>query len=230
MAGATGNVYCGLHEFEDMAFVLHLLGKGDLLADVGANIGSYSILAASRGARAVTFEPGPEARARLEDNVRLNGFEEAVEVRAEAVGATEGEAAFTVGRDTVNHLLVAGEKGSSESVKVTTLDTALGNRAPTLIKIDVEGGETDVLTGAVRSLSSEGLLGLIVEIWDPLECNAGVRLREGGFVPVTYEPFTRTLSSSAEGLRGNTIFVRDAAMVQKRLRSTPSVSVLGSRL
>src|ERR1700687_3946356 len=46
MAGATGNIYCGLHEFEDMAFLLHFLRSDDVFADVGANIGSYTILAA----------------------------------------------------------------------------------------------------------------------------------------------------------------------------------------
>lgn len=34
MTGATGNVYVGLHEFEDMAFVLHFLRAGDLLEDI----------------------------------------------------------------------------------------------------------------------------------------------------------------------------------------------------
>lgn len=42
MTGATGNVYCCLNEFADMGFLLHLLRKGDLFIDVGANIGSYS--------------------------------------------------------------------------------------------------------------------------------------------------------------------------------------------
>jgi hypothetical protein len=37
---ATGNLYVGLHEFEEMAFLLHFLRRGDLFADVGANVGS----------------------------------------------------------------------------------------------------------------------------------------------------------------------------------------------
>jgi hypothetical protein len=41
----SGNIYAGLHEFGDMAFVLHFLRAGDLFADVGANIGSYTVLA-----------------------------------------------------------------------------------------------------------------------------------------------------------------------------------------
>src|SRR6478609_823915 len=47
MTGATGNIYCGLHEFADMAFVLHALRPGDLFVDVGANIGSYTVLASA---------------------------------------------------------------------------------------------------------------------------------------------------------------------------------------
>jgi len=60
MTGATGNLYVGLHEFTDMAFVLHLLRSADLFVDVGANIGSYTVLAAAgAGAtcRAIASEP-----------------------------------------------------------------------------------------------------------------------------------------------------------------------------
>ena len=58
MTGATGNIYAGLHEFVDMAFCLHLLRSGDLFVDVGANIGSYTVLASKvAGANSVTLEP-----------------------------------------------------------------------------------------------------------------------------------------------------------------------------
>lgn len=57
MRGATGNIYVGLMEFEDMAFVLHFLRNDDVFIDVGANVGVYSILAASRGADVVAMEP-----------------------------------------------------------------------------------------------------------------------------------------------------------------------------
>ncbi len=39
--GITGNIYCGLHEFPDMAFLLHVLREEDLFVDIGANVGSY---------------------------------------------------------------------------------------------------------------------------------------------------------------------------------------------
>jgi hypothetical protein len=60
MTGATGNIYGGLHEFADMLFVLHFLRQGDLFLDVGANIGSSTVLASGvRGARTWAFEPDP---------------------------------------------------------------------------------------------------------------------------------------------------------------------------
>jgi hypothetical protein len=74
MYGATGNVYCGLHEFEEMAFLLHFLRPGDTFADVGANIGSFSVLAGSVGARAVAFEPG-ERFEDLQRNARHNRYD-----------------------------------------------------------------------------------------------------------------------------------------------------------
>src|SRR5687768_11251882 len=66
MSGATGNVYCGFHEFEDMALVVHALRPADTFVDVGANIGSYTVLAgAVAGARVVAFEPAPATFAHL---------------------------------------------------------------------------------------------------------------------------------------------------------------------
>src|SRR6478752_1702566 len=70
MAGATGNIYVGLHEFADMMFVLHFLRGGDLFLDIGANVGSYVILA-SGVCRATTwaFEPDPNTVCNLKRNV-----------------------------------------------------------------------------------------------------------------------------------------------------------------
>jgi len=56
MTGATGNIDCGLHEFADMAFVLHTLRAEDVFLDIGANVGTYSVLASDVcGARTIAF-------------------------------------------------------------------------------------------------------------------------------------------------------------------------------
>ena len=56
MTGATGNLYCGLHEYNEMYFLLHFLRQEDTFADIGANIGSYTILAAGHvGSKVFSF-------------------------------------------------------------------------------------------------------------------------------------------------------------------------------
>src|SRR5579885_744965 len=112
MTGATGNVYCGLHEFEDMAFVLHALRPEDLFVDVGANVGSYTILASgAAGARCISFEPAPSAYRALLDNIRLNDLLYRVEARNECLAAAPGEVQLTSGLDTVNHVVMHPQNG-----------------------------------------------------------------------------------------------------------------------
>ena len=76
MAGIAANVFFGLQDFEEMAFLMHLLDADDAFVDVGANRGSYSLLAAGvSGAETWAFEPNPEAYLGLMRNVRLNRLE-----------------------------------------------------------------------------------------------------------------------------------------------------------
>ena len=100
LTGATGNVYCGLHEYEDMAFVLHLLRPGDLFVDIGANIGSYTLLASAAGANILCFEPVRSTFESLLDNIHLNRLETRVEARNQAVGRAGGEIEMIVDQDT----------------------------------------------------------------------------------------------------------------------------------
>ena len=96
MTGATGNVYAGLHDYSEMAFLLHFLRPNDLFYDVGANVGSYTVLASGVcRARTLAFEPDPEAAAALRRNVEFNGLADLVSVRDFAVGSSEGVAGFT---------------------------------------------------------------------------------------------------------------------------------------
>ena len=130
-----------------------LLGSGQCAVDVGANVGYFSLLMSRRvGERGtvLAFEPVPGTRRRLEQNVALNSDSQ-VEVRAEAVGASVAEVELHLG--TATHSGVASLRpidGSEGALRVpqTTLDAALGDRRPTLLKIDVEGAEAGVLDGA----------------------------------------------------------------------------------
>lgn len=165
MTGATGNWYCGLHEFEDMSFVMHSLRSGDLFVDVGANIGSYSILAARGGAEVIAIEPIPSTFQALRRNVVLNEFGDRIQALNIGLGKEAGELRFTADRDTVNHVLAEGEIVEKVvTVPIRRLDDVLDGRVPVLMKIDVEGFETEVIAGAQKTLSSPVLQAVIMEL------------------------------------------------------------------
>jgi len=106
MTGATGNIYTGLHEFEEMSFVLHFLRKDDVMFDIGANIGSYTILAgAVVGAECFAFEPIPDTFGHLIDNVNINGIYEKVKCYNIGIADKNGILKFTSNLDTCNHVV-----------------------------------------------------------------------------------------------------------------------------
>jgi len=222
MSGATGNWYCGLHEVRDMAFVLHLLRADDHFLDVGANVGSFTILAGGAvGARVTSVEPIPETFAHLERNVALNGL--AARVRACQCGLSDSSGAlrFTKGLDTVNRILAEGEDSGVE-VPVRTLDDLVGSDVPVLIKIDVEGHERSVLLGASRTLADPRLLAVVMETngsgarYGISDAELVSLMQVHGFSAYGYDPFDRRLVDASQA-DGNTVFVRDRATVQARV-------------
>lgn len=224
MTGATGNLYFGLHEFADMGFVLHMLRAGDLFCDIGANIGSFTILAAKvAGADVIAFEPDDNTVAMLARNIAANEVRARVEVHRSALGDREQDLWFTSGMDTINHVADADTPGAVR-VHGTTLDAVLADRVPLLIKIDVEGHEPAVIAGAIATLSSPQLQAVEVET---VTQDIADMLAAHGFGQRHYDPFTRRLSSTPVHPANNSLYVRDESFVAQRLETAPSVDVYG---
>lgn len=240
MTGATGNVYCGLHEFEDMAFVLHALRPDDLFVDVGANVGAYTVLASGAvGARCISFEPAPRAYRALLDNLRLNDLMARVEARNECLAAAPGEAEFTSDLDTVNHVVAQPQRGvDTVRVPVTTLDIALAGRAPAMLKIDVEGYETSVIEGADQTLRSPSLRAVLMELngsgerygFDDRRLHE--RMLRYDFTPAGYDPARRELRSREwqASSEGNLLYLRDPESLRPRLADAPRRALHGMLL
>jgi FkbM family methyltransferase len=225
MFGATGNIYVGLHEFRDMIFLLHLLRADDLFLDIGANVGTYTILASGIcKARTWAFEPDPRTVADLNANIALNALGERVRVFEVALGPSDGEVAFTVGLDTVNHVAAASDL-HVRTVKQQRLDALMGGELPVLAKLDVEGYEDDVLAGAAGVLANGGLKALEIETITPATVDL---LTRNGFARAYYDPAERRLHRDRPDLASsNALFVRDWDFVAARVAAAPPVSVLG---
>ena len=227
MKGATGNIYCGIHEFVDMAFLLHILRPKDLFVDVGANIGSYTILASVVvGASTIAVEPDAKAMRALRRNVELNGVCGLVTTVEAAVGTTAGTANFTIGLDCTNHI-ASGRNEQSREVIMRTLDSVVGDSAPVLMKFDVEGFEDEVIAGAKHTLQRKSLLAIETEGSSEVVTNA---LLEAGFGRMYYDPFSRRLLTSPRHQQSNALFVRDRERVEARLQSASPRRILGRDL
>ena len=235
MTGATGNLYAGLHDFEDMSFLLHLLRDEDMFMDIGSNIGSYTILASGAiRCRSIAIEPIPSTYEHLKNNISVNQMEERVEALNIGLGSKHSTLLFTNTQDTVNHVAVDGEKDTTE-VSVQTLDGILKScTCPLLIKIDVEGFETEVLLGGKNTLNNPDLKAVIIELngsgarYGYKDADIHAMFITAGFRPYAYEPFTRQLTElNAYSDESNTIYIRDVDFVKNRIRVSDAFKVLG---
>lgn len=236
MTGATGNIYCGLHEFEDMSFLLHFLRPEDLFVDVGANVGSYTVLASGHvGANSFAFEPIRTTYERLKNNISINHMEEKVKAYNMGIGARKDVLRFTANLDTVNHVVTESDEEDFIEVEVDSLDEMLGTQCPSLIKIDVEGFETEVLAGAAGLLERNSLKALIIELngsgkkygYNDDDIHRGLLKRN--FRPYSYNPYTRILTELQEHGDSNTIYIRDLQYVNSRLEKAVPLEMLGIR-
>jgi FkbM family methyltransferase len=226
MRGATGNLYCGLHEWPDMAFALHLLRPGDLFIDVGANVGTYTVLAASVAkASVIALEPSGEALPSLRDNIRINHVDDKVKIVEACAGRANGVIQFSKGEGPENHVLASFELAKpSQAVPVVRLDDIAAAKDAVLLKIDVEGMEEEVLAGAANLINSSSLKSVLTEGRQPY-CEQA--LLSAGFIPCDYEPFSRLLISNVLTKNPNQLWVKDPSWVYSRLKNSARFSVLG---
>ncbi|MGH7474752.1 MAG: FkbM family methyltransferase [Longimicrobiales bacterium] len=158
--GKVLRVLLGTYERAQTEAFERLVEHGQVVFDLGAHVGYYSILAARRvgpTGTVIAFEPDPRNVRSLRRHARLNRAQRLRIVEA-AVGDHEGPAGFAAGTGTgTGHVVGAvGSNGSTRAVQLTTIDhhVARAGLVPDLIKIDVEGAEAAVLRGGRRTLQS----------------------------------------------------------------------------
>jgi FkbM family methyltransferase len=235
MTGSTGNWYCGLHEPFEMGLVLHGLRAGDLFLDVGANVGSYSLLAGGAvGAHVIAVEPIPATFGKLLANIRLNDLAERIEARCCGLSDAEGELRFTSDDDTMNRIALPGEDVATVAVRVTTLDALCAGRVPAIIKIDVEGHERQVLAGGGETLGSPGVRAVLLETngsgrkYGVEDAELVAVMTEHGFQAFSYDPFERRFSADRRGL--NTIFLRDEEDMAAICKAAPRYTLVNGSI
>ena len=151
---ATHGCWLGIYERRTQRLFSQQLSPGDVVFDVGAHVGFYSLLASrlvGPAGRVVAFEPLPRNLELLERHFSHNATSNVTVVKA-AVGERTGEERFAgKGEPSMGSLAAEGEL-----VDLVCIDDLVDRGdvpPPRLIKIDVEGAESRVLQGAAATLA-----------------------------------------------------------------------------
>lgn len=179
---------------------LDTVQTGDVVCDVGANIGLYALLAALRGAAVYAVEPHVANAARLLRNVGLNAAALArtkgsVRVLTVALHETPGFLPFhyidhapgSSGSQLGHMISEAGnafQPVGTELKCAMTLDTLVASgivAAPTMVKIDVDGNEPAILRGMRKTLHAGSVRSLQVETHPKTDAEILALMGEAGY-------------------------------------------------
>ena len=140
----------------------------DVAIDIGANIGRHTVAIAKNASIVFAVEPDTDSYKLLSENIILNKLGEKVVPLNVACSDKEGEVTFF--RDefypTSNSITVKkNDSMTEEKVKCSTVDIICKDQDIDLIKVDVEGGELDVLKGAFNTITRFEPI-IIFEAWN----------------------------------------------------------------
>ena len=162
---------CGLMGQAEKRFLERTIAPGMRIADIGANLGLYSLLLArlaGPGGKVFAFEPAAPMVEALRHNL-IDNAATAVQVFPCAVGATAGEgilqpAAFNSGNTALTHRRDAGDE-TALRVSIRSLDEALAGQSLDFIKMDVQGWEGEIWQGMDGLLRANPHLAVYFEFW-----------------------------------------------------------------
>jgi FkbM family methyltransferase len=147
--------WSGFYEYEKQELFRSLVKTGDVVFDVGANVGYYTLLAATLVGPSGTvhsFEPSPRNASILRKHISCNRLVN-VEFHEAAVSDKDGEAFFDFGE--MPEMGFLSDEGDCRvlTLRLDSIWKRGTGVVPNLLKIDVEGAEMQVLDGAVELIS-----------------------------------------------------------------------------
>jgi len=209
-------VFGGSYELREQKFIQQILAGGDWAVDVGANVGSFTLLAAKcvgRFGRVFAYEPNPKTAKLLSKSVVLNWMHDRIAIRSVAAGDITGTVHLSFFPERLGDAMVdqqrvensvfsetASSLGEQNMLTVEVPCVTLDSEFPLdlhikLLKIDAEGHEGAVLRGARCLLDCQCVDFLLIEVfrevagsrWGALLAELN-RLIELGYVPCTLTP------------------------------------------
>ena len=144
--------------------ILKTLNEDDLILDIGANLGYYSLIAASYNYNVLAFEPFEENYNKFESSILLNSFHNKIKIYKNIVSekSHEKKSLKVVPGPIINYgcIKVEEEKGDIETI---ALDDFNINKNIGILKIDVEGHEYHVIQGCKNLIINNQVKNIIIE-------------------------------------------------------------------
>ena len=147
----------GIWQPEESRLVAALLGPGDCAVDAGAHVGYFTVLMSrmvGRRGKVWAFEPEPDNFALLQANVRRNRCGNVTLARV-ALGGQTGSATLFLARGNLgDHRLHRVDGRAAIAVSVRRLDDGLDGGRIDFMKIDTQGSEAGILSGAAGTIAA----------------------------------------------------------------------------
>ena len=170
-------------EPDTISWLENNLKDNSVFYDIGANVGAYSMVAGliaskMKNSKIYSFEPVPQTFSTLLKNVNINLLFEKINCFPVALGRiTEilpinlsseisGDAMHAVGKpiDAYGNKFIPKIQYNIMCFSLDQFIDLYKLDLPTLIKIDVDGTELDILNGALKTIASDSLKGILVEV------------------------------------------------------------------
>jgi FkbM family methyltransferase len=145
--GATMAEVFHRHDYEPPPEVAAALGEPRSILDLGANIGLFGLFAARRwpGSKIVAYEADPDNAVVHERAIAVNGLAERWSLVTAAAGASEREVELAAGRAMGSFVVQPGTNVGVPTIRVPVRDVLAEVQAADLVKVDIEGGEWEIL-------------------------------------------------------------------------------------
>jgi len=160
------------HEKYELSLLKSIIKQGDVIVDIGANLGLYTLTAAKSvgtAGKVYSIEPNPIVFSSLKKNVKENNHQNVVLIN-KAVSSFSGSTKLSFDSEnsiSTESYLIREETGSQKFVSVETisLDDFFKNisNKVNVIKMDIEGAEFEALKGMKNLLENNNTLNLFLE-------------------------------------------------------------------
>lgn len=165
----------GKFEVDELKFIKTILNGNFVFFDIGSNVGLFSLIASGLCKQVYAFEPTPRIYSRLVENIQINGRQNVFTYNLAL--SDKNDTAILIqdeekANDAWNRLSITEKTDSDKGISVKTIklddfvkSISLATDTPVFVKIDVEGWEKFVLSGAHELLSQQNVI-LMIEFND----------------------------------------------------------------